>query len=64
MKSWLPTLEDRDALQDHLNECRANDEQNVLLHQEPLAVRGQVRTAATADTEEATSSNLVTPTTS
>ncbi len=27
MKFWLPTLEDRDALQDYLNECRANDEQ-------------------------------------
>jgi len=25
MKSWLPTLEDRDALQDYLNECRDNN---------------------------------------
>ena len=30
----LPTLEDRDVLKDYLNECRDNDEQNVLLHQE------------------------------
>ena len=34
MNYRLPTLEDWEALQDYLNECRDNDEQGVLLHQE------------------------------
>lgn len=34
MEYRLPTLEDREALQDYLRECRGNNEQNVLLHQE------------------------------
>ena len=34
MEYRLPTLEDREALQAYLSECRNNNEQNVLLHQE------------------------------
>ena len=34
MEYRLPTLEDREALQAYLDECRDNEEQSVLLHQE------------------------------
>ena len=34
MEYRLPTLEDREELQAYLDECRDNNEQNVLLHQD------------------------------